>query len=109
MLDAWHYFRGNPDDALLQAVAADVVVGVQLDDADAEAVGESYEDTVLRRRLPGEGSFDLVGLIGTIDAAGVDVPYSVEIMSTEQQALPVTQAAQRAYDAAAGVLASARR
>ena len=108
VLDAWHYFRGNPDDALLQAVAADVVVGVQLDDADAEAVGESYEDTVLRRRLPGEGSFDLVGLIGTIDAAGVDVPYSVEIMSTEQQALPVTQAAQRAYDAAAGVLASAR-
>ena len=83
-------------------------MGVQLDDADAEAVGPSYEDTVLRRRLPGEGSFDLVGLIGTLDAACVDVPYSVEIMSTEQQVLPVTQAAQRAYDAAAGVLASAR-
>jgi len=108
VLDAWHYFRGNPDDTLLRSVAADVIVGVQLDDADAEVVGESYDDTILRRRLPGEGSFDLVGLIGTLDAAGVDVPYSVEIMSTKQQALPVTEAAQRAYTAAAGVLASAR-
>jgi sugar phosphate isomerase/epimerase len=108
VLDAWHYFRGRPDEARLRSLAAGDVVAVQLDDADAEVVGPLFEDTMFRRRLPGEGTFDLVGLIQTLDGIGVDVPYSVEIMSTVEQARPVEEAARRAHDAAAGVLAAAR-
>lgn len=108
VLDAWHYFRGRPDAGRLRSLAAKDVVAVQLDDADAEVVGALYEDTMFRRRLPGEGTLDLVELIETLDTIGVDVPYSVEIMSTVEQALPVEEAARRAYDAAASVLAAAR-
>ena len=64
LLDAWHYFRGAPDETLLRSLPSSAVVGVQLDDAD-EPDGPAMEDTILRRRLPGAGTFDLVGLVST--------------------------------------------
>jgi sugar phosphate isomerase/epimerase len=108
LIDAWHYFRGQPDPSSLRALRAHDVVSVQLDDADPDIVGPLYEDTMFRRRLPGEGTFDLVGLVQTLDAIGVDVPYSVEIMSTLEQSLPVEEAARRAHDATSTVLTRAR-
>lgn len=108
LIDAWHYFRGHPDPSTLQGLRARDVVAVQLDDADAETVGPLFEDTMFRRRLPGDGTFDLVGLVQALAAIGVDGPYSVEIMSTAEQSLPVEDAARRAHDAASRVLARAR-
>jgi sugar phosphate isomerase/epimerase len=108
LLDAWHYFRGNPDPALLAALPADQVVAVQLDDADPEPVGPMFEDTIFRRRLPGEGAFDLTGLLRTLDRVGVTGAYSVEIMSRDEQARPVREAAARAHDATKSVLTAAR-
>ena len=108
LLDAWHYFRGHPDPALLRSVPGEHITGVQLDDADATAVGALAEDTMLRRRLPGAGTFDLTGLVRTLDEIGVTVPFSVEILSLEHQALPVDDAARRAFDSTAAVLAAAR-
>lgn len=108
LIDAWHYFRGRPDPARLRSLPAADVVAVQLDDADPDVVGPLFEDTMLRRRLPGDGSFDLIGLVQTLDDIGVAVPYSVEIMSTAEQALPVEDAARRAHEAAATTLADAR-
>jgi len=108
LVDAWHYFRGGADEATLRAIPPEHVVAVQLDDADTEVVGDLTEDTMLRRRLPGEGSFDLVGLIGTLDAMGVSAPLSVEVMSLEQQARPVNEAARVAYDSTRAVVNKAR-
>jgi len=108
LIDAWHYFRGQPDPSSLRALRPRDVVAVQLDDADADVIGPLYEDTMFRRRLPGDGTFDLVGLVQALDTVGVDVPYSVEIMSTLEQSLPVEEAARRAHDAASTVLTRAR-
>jgi sugar phosphate isomerase/epimerase len=108
LVDAWHYFRGNPDAELLASLPAGHVVAVQLGDADAEPVGPLFEDAMFRRRLPGEGAFDLTSLIRTLDRVGVAAPYSVEIMSSEEQARPVRDAATRAYRAARAVLNEAR-
>jgi sugar phosphate isomerase/epimerase len=106
LVDAWHYFRGAGNEAALRAVPADAIVAVQLDDADA-ASGAPYEDT-LRRRLPGEGTFDLVGLVRLLDTMGVDAPVSVEIISPEHAARPASEAARAAHDATRAVLARAR-
>jgi sugar phosphate isomerase/epimerase len=84
-------------------------VAVQLDDADPAPVGPLFEDTMFRRRLPGEGAFDLTGLVQSLDRVGVTGPYSVEIMSTEEQRRPVREAAARAYEATRAVLTEARR
>jgi sugar phosphate isomerase/epimerase len=108
LVDAWHYFRGASDPAVLRAIPGDRIVAVQLDDADAEVVGELVEDTSLRRRLPGEGSFDLVGFVRLLDGMGVQAPLSVEILSTTQWVLPVNAAARAAFDATRALLALAR-
>ncbi len=108
LVDSWHYFRGAANPAHLRAIPAHRIVAVQFDDADREMVGTLYEDTTLRRRLPGEGSFDLVGFIRLLDEIGVQAPLSVEILSPEQQSLPVQEAARRAHDTSRAVIARAR-
>jgi len=106
LVDAWHYFRGRGGETQLRAVPAERIVAVQLDDA-GPASGAPYEDT-LRRRLPGEGTFDLVGLVRVLDDMGVATPLSVEIIAPDHHALPIDVAAQRAHDTTRAVLARAR-
>ena len=108
LVDAWHYFRGAADPEQLRAVPGDRIFAVQLDDAAAERVGALYEDT-LRRQLPGEGVFDLLGLVRLLDDMGIQVPLSVEIISPQHHARPLDEAARGAYDAACALLARARR
>jgi sugar phosphate isomerase/epimerase len=106
-VDAWHYYRsGGGADTL--ANIADRVHMIQLDDADAELVGELFEDTMLRRRYPGEGSFDFDAFFGAIDRGGTATPVSVEILSAEHQALPVKEAARRAHDSTRAAVDTAR-
>src|SRR5262249_39630115 len=108
LVDSWHYFRGGADAARLRAVPAERIFVVQLDDAEADPGGESWEGT-LHRRLPGEGTFDLVGLIRLLVDMGVQAPISVEIISPEHPARPLTEAARLAHDTSRAVLARARR
>ncbi len=105
-VDSWHTFRGAGLDAL-RAVPGDRVAAVQLDDAAAQRVGPWLEDTTRRRRLPGQGSFDLTGFLRVLGAAGVTCPVSVEVLSDDLNALPVAQAARMAHDAARHVLQAA--
>lgn len=108
LIDSWHYFRGAADSAQVRALPADRFVAIQFDDADAVRVGDWLEDTTLRRRLPGEGAFDLLGFVRLLDTHGVHAPISVEIISSEHQARPLAEAAQRAYDTTRAVLTQAR-
>ena len=108
LVDSWHYFRGFPDVTAL-AACADRAFMIQLDDADEEPIGELFEDTLLRRRYPGEGSFDLVSFVALLDESGAPAPKSVEILSTEHQALPLAEAARRAHDSTRAVVDAARR
>ena len=108
LVDAWHHFRGAADPDMLREIPPQHIVAVQIDDGAATPVGEPFEDTILRRRLPGEGDFDLVGLIRLLDDLGVSAPISVEIIAPDFHALPVEEAAQRATDATRAVLARAR-
>jgi sugar phosphate isomerase/epimerase len=108
LVDSWHYFRGAANPAHLRDIPAHRIVAVQFDDADTEVVGSLFEDTTLRRRLPGEGSFDLLGFIRLLDEVGVQAPISVEILSPEHQRLPVEEAARRAHDTSRSVIGRAR-
>jgi sugar phosphate isomerase/epimerase len=108
LVDTWHHFRGACDDGMLRAVPPDRIVAIQFDDA-GPAEGPMMEDTMLRRRLPGEGEFDLVGFVRLLDDHGVQAPISVEILSLAEHALPVVEAARRAADSTRAVLAAARQ
>ncbi|GAA1109499.1 hypothetical protein GCM10009579_35680 [Streptomyces javensis] len=80
------------------------IVGVELDDAETDVVGTLFEDTVRRRRLCGEGSFDLPAIVAALRTAGWTGPWGVEILSDAHRALPVRTAADVAYRTAAAVL-----
>jgi sugar phosphate isomerase/epimerase len=108
LIDTWHHFRGARDPEAIRAIGAANVIGVQLNDADAEPVGPLREDGRHRRRLPGEGAFDLVGFVRLLDEIGVRAPFAVEVMSEAQAALPLDEAARRAYETTQALLARAR-
>lgn len=104
IIDTWHIARANTPVTDLATVPLHRIIGVELNDADADVVGTLFEDTVHRRRYCGEGTFDLVGMVAALRAAGWTGPWGVEILSDEHRALPVDAALARAAASALTVL-----
>jgi sugar phosphate isomerase/epimerase len=109
IIDIWHTERAHTPPAELAAVPRRHVVGVELSDADASPVGTLFEDTVNRRRLCGQGTFDLQGFIIALRATGWTGPWGVEILSEEHRQRPVQEATAAAYTTAAAQLRLADR
>ncbi len=108
LVDTWHHYRGAADDDELRAVPGEKVVAVHFNDADAEPIGDLLDDTLHRRRLPGQGAFPLVDFVRNLDGMGVRVPFSVEVISDELAALPPSESARLTAEATRSVLAQAR-
>ncbi|WP_405952719.1 sugar phosphate isomerase/epimerase [Streptomyces prunicolor] len=104
IIDVWHTERAHTPPAELADVPGARIVGVELNDADSQVVGTLFEDTVHRRLLCGEGSFDLPGIISALRTAGFRGPWGVEILSDAHRALPVREAAAAAYRSAAALV-----
>jgi sugar phosphate isomerase/epimerase len=108
MLDTWHWLRGGGTLADVKALPGARVGAVQLSDAPAQAEGDPVEETLKRRRLPGLGDADLVGLVRALDEAGSRAPIGVEVFSDELAARPVGEIARRCAEATRAVLREAR-
>ncbi len=105
VIDAWHVFRAGTSLTELNAVLSpEIIFGVELNDAAEGVVGTLFEDTVERRLLCGEGSFDLPGLVAVLRGKGFDGPWGVEILSSSFRQLPVGEAVKLAADSALTVL-----
>lgn len=109
MLDSWHVARGGMSLAQIAALPAGYIGGVELDDGTLQPVGSELEDTLNRRRLCGDGEFDLQGLIGAARTAGYQGPWGVEIISAEQRSRSLQEAAQLSCQAAAALFTPASR
>jgi sugar phosphate isomerase/epimerase len=108
-VDTWHHFRGAHDWVALGALAPDQVVSIQINDGAAEPTVPDYlEDTLSNRLPPGEGDFDLVRFVRTLDSIGVVAPYSVEVMSATPAAPDPGALATLLADRTRRVLAEAR-
>jgi sugar phosphate isomerase/epimerase len=107
MFDAWHVARGHIPLADIAALAPGLCRGVELNDGAATPeMPDFYDDTIYCRRFPGEGAFDLRGLISATRAAGYTGPCGVEILSNAHRALSVEEAAKRAFESAAALFAT---
>ena len=98
-VDAWHFFRSNADEKTLRAIPGDKILGVQLDDGPATAEPNLVRASLHERRLPGEGDFDLAGLVAALRDVGACAPFGVEVFSDALHALGAEEAARRAGDA----------
>ena len=108
-VDTWHHFRGAHDWGALSALAADRVVSIQINDgASVPVVADYLEDTTSNRLPPGDGDFDLVRFVRTLDSLGVVAPYSVEVFSTTPAAPDPAALAMLLADRTRRVLAEAR-
>lgn len=104
-LDSWHLYQsgGSPDD--VRTLTPGVVVAVQLNDGPPPP--RISDASTFERSLPGEGSFDLTGLLGGLAYIGFDGPIGAEIIHPDLQALPLQQAADASYRATERALAEA--
>jgi sugar phosphate isomerase/epimerase len=109
LLDSWHFFRSGAGLHQLADVPGDRILYVQLDDAPAIAEADLSDETQHRRLVPGNGSFDLVGLIGALDRIGYNGPFGVEVFSDALAARPIGDVASEVFDATHSVLDLARR
>jgi sugar phosphate isomerase/epimerase len=108
-IDTWHHFRGTIEWAALEALPPGRVVSVQINDGPMDpAVDDYLEDTMSNRLMPGEGEFALERFVQVLDATGVDVPYSVEIMSVELQSRDPADVARQMADRTRSLLTTAR-
>lgn len=97
MLDTWHVTRARTPMAEIAMLPKGAIGGAELDDGSAEPVGDPIADTLDRRRLCGEGEFNLRGFIAAVRVAGYDGPWGVEIIAAEQRARSLQDAAIRSY------------
>jgi len=99
LLDIWHMVRGGIDFSEIAKVPSQFIKGIELDDASAVIEGTLLDDTVFRRKLCGEGTFDIPGFIEAVQNAGYKGEwYGVELISTELRKLPLEDMAIRAFD-----------
>lgn len=101
VIDCWHIFRAGVPLVDLKRIPADKVLCVQVNDADREPLENIAADT-MNRRLCGQGAFDLEGFASTLDTMGVNVPFSVEVISPALAALGLKEAAKVSFDTAQG-------
>ena len=106
LIDIWHTERAHTPPGDLATVPLHYIVGVELNDADAEPIGTLFEDTIYRRRLCGEGAFDLSDFIAALRTAGWHGPWGVEILSTQHRGTPLREAVAAAYRTARATLDS---
>ena len=112
LFDTLHFFRGNPDFELLENVPGERIFAVQISDSSAELRG-SLRDETMNRLLPGDGEFDLPGVVAALDRIGGLRWVGPEVISPATEAMPPVEAARlagdRVRDLVAGVRAGAGR
>jgi len=106
MLDTWHHFRGPLTNATLaERVPIEKILAVQLNDAPAQAEENVVEETLNRRRVPGDGDIDLPEVLRILRDGGSPAPLGIEVFCEDLFALPPGEAATRCADGVRQALA----
>ena len=99
LLDIWHMARGGIHYSKISEISQRFIGSIELDDADNDVVGSLWDDTIHRRRLPGEGELQPQSFIHAVQAAGYLGPWGVEILSETFRKLPLIDMAERSFKA----------
>jgi sugar phosphate isomerase/epimerase len=86
-VDIWHHRRGADDNALIEAIPADKVMAIQINDGPMVPQLDDYkQDCLLHRVAPGDGEMHVVEFVAMLLRMGVSAPWSLEVC---QQGAPV--------------------
>jgi sugar phosphate isomerase/epimerase len=98
-VDAWHFVRAGTVLEELRKVPGELLLAVQLDDGPLAPEANLLHATLHERLLPGQGEFDLVGILKTLGEVGCEAPMGVEVFSDELHDLGPFEAASSAASA----------
>ena len=101
MLDTWHLFRGGGSVTDVAAVPAELIVGIQVNDAPEVKRNARVYQAVQHRPLPGDGVIGVAAILADLYARGCTAPIGCEVTSAELAA--------RAADEVAALVAEAAR
>jgi sugar phosphate isomerase/epimerase len=107
VIDAWHFFRGEPDLALLASLPGDKVFSLQLSDGPQCPEPDLWLAAARDRLLPGAGEFDLTTLLAAVRTHQPRAVIGPEVVSAALAAMHPTQAALRAVGATASAVDAA--
>lgn len=107
-IDSWHLFRSGSTLEQLARIPGDRIHAVQIGDAPAQAQADLWQELNTGRLLPGQGSFDLVGLIRTLDNMGSQAPIGVEVFSSEFADQPFGAVVRSLADSGRAIIHQAR-
>jgi sugar phosphate isomerase/epimerase len=103
-VDHYHAHRGGWGAA--DVVAAGVpVAAIHLNDTTTVPLDSPLADALENRLAPGEGDLDVAAWIASLEAAGIEAPFAVEVLSAAARDLPLKEAARRAATGARTALA----
>jgi sugar phosphate isomerase/epimerase len=108
LVDTWHAHHEAAAAGVLREASGKIVKSVQVADVAPESPADYFAATMHLRRLPGDGTADLVAWVRLLDAIGARSPIGVEILSDALHALGPDDAARRAGDGLRALLALAR-
>ena len=109
LVDVYHHLANEPGGAVsLLHIPPEHIVGAQLSDHRPNPPGTSHFDGWRYGGLPpGEGDFPLVAFVGELIGHGVDIPWSVEVLSPTLASAQPHAAALCLAEATRGLLARA--
>jgi sugar phosphate isomerase/epimerase len=101
VIDTWHMAKLDikPDD--LRRFGVERLGWIELSDGQYEWMEDRIDEVVNRRKLPGEGEFDIRGYVEVALDMGYSEPWGVEVLSQDLRALPFDEMFRRAYESAA--------
>ena len=103
LADCFHWFTTGATVADMEALRAEQIVHVHINDAPDRPRDEQIDS---QRLLPGEGVIDLTGFLGALQKIGYDGPVAVETFGKELPALGYDEAARRTAEAVKAVMPS---
>jgi sugar phosphate isomerase/epimerase len=108
-MDIWHLYRNGLPLSHLDALWP-FISTVQFNDGTVESQfpEDLREDCLLNRRIPGEGEFDLVGLIRQRNEHRPDSTFSIEVINTTLRSQDAALSAQQIATGLASVLTASR-
>lgn len=94
LIDTLHLARSGGTAADIAQLAPDEIAAVQIADAAAIAPADLATESRESRRLPGEGSLDIAGVVAALSRCGWTGVVSTEVLSAELRRLPAVALAQ---------------
>lgn len=85
--DTWHFWRAEPDHALLRTIPGEKIFDVQMVDATNALKGDLLNDLLRHRLFAGEGEFDLVTTVKVLREIGAYRSVGPELFSDAMDAL----------------------